>query len=56
MTVELLFRASCLVLAALIAIRTYFMWRRGEHLRRELDETRRCVKHLSKLTGRNENE
>lgn len=52
MTVDLLFRASCLFLAALIAIRNYFMWRRGERLRRELDETRRRTERL--ISGRKE--
>lgn len=48
MTVDLLFRVSCLFLAALIAVNTYFMWRRGERLRRDLDKARRRVKEARK--------
>lgn len=46
MTVDLLFRALCLTWAALVAVDTYFMWRRGERLRHELDETRRRAERL----------
>jgi len=45
---ELVFRAVCLVLAALIALNTWFMWRRGEALRRDLDEARRRVEEARK--------
>jgi hypothetical protein len=45
---ELVFRTVCLVLAALIALNTWFMWRRGEALRRDLDEARRRVEEARK--------
>ena len=47
-TQELVFRAVCLVLAALIGLNTWFMWRRGEALRRDLDEARRPVEESRK--------
>jgi hypothetical protein len=47
-TQELVFRAVCLVLAALIGLNTWFMWRRGEALRRDLDEARRRVEESRK--------
>lgn len=40
---DFVFRALMIALAALIAIDTWFMWRRGERLRRELDETKQRV-------------
>jgi hypothetical protein len=45
---EFMFRAVCLALAALIALNTWFMWRRGEALRRDLDEARRRVEEARK--------
>lgn len=47
-TQEFVFRAACLVLAALICLNTWFMWRRGEALRRDLDEARRRVEEARK--------
>lgn len=49
-TQEFVFRAACLVLAALIGLNTWFMWRRGEALRRDLDEARRRVEEARKET------
>lgn len=45
---ELAFRVACLLLATLIALNTWFMWRRGEALRNDLDEARRRVKEARK--------
>lgn len=45
---ELVFRAVCLAWAAWIGIDTYIMWRRGEALRRDLDEARRRVEEARK--------
>lgn len=45
---ELAFRVACLLLAALIALNTWAMWRRGEALRHDLDEARRRVKETRK--------
>lgn len=49
-TCEFVFRATCLVVAALIGLNTWFMWRRGEALRRDLDEARRRVEEARKET------
>lgn len=49
-TWEIVYRAVCLVVAALIGLNTWFMWRRGEALRRDLDEARRRVKEARKET------
>lgn len=47
---EIAYRAVCLVVAALIGLNTWFMWRRGEALRRDLDEARRRVEEARKET------
>lgn len=47
-TQELVFRAACLLLAALMALNTWAMWRRGEALRHDLDEARRRVEEASR--------
>ncbi len=49
-TWEIAYRATCLVVAALIGLNTWFMWRRGEALRRDLDEARRRVEEARKET------
>ena len=49
-TQEFAFRVMCMVLAALAGINTWFMWRRGEALRRDLDEARRRVEEARKET------
>lgn len=45
---DFVFRALTIALAALIAVNTWFMWRRGEALRRDLDEARRRVEEARK--------
>lgn len=49
-TWEIVYQAVCLVVAALIGLNTWFMWRRGEALRRDLDEARRRVEGARKET------
>lgn len=49
-TWEIVYRAVCLVLTALVGLNTWFMWRRGEALRRDLDEARRRVEEARKET------
>lgn len=49
-TWEIAYRATCLVVATLIGLNTWFMWRRGEALRRDLDEARRRVEEARKET------
>ena len=49
-TWEIVYRAVCLVLAALVGLNTWFMWRRGEALRRDLDEAGRRVEEARKET------
>lgn len=49
-TWEIAYRATCLVVAASIGLNTWFMWRRGEALRRDLDEARRRVEEARKET------
>lgn len=49
-TCEFVFRALCLTWAVLVGLDTWFMWRRGEALRRDLDEARRRVEEARKET------
>lgn len=49
-TYEFMFRALCLTWAVWVGLDTWFMWRRGEALRRDLDEARRRVEEARKET------